>query len=123
MCSSDLLLVTFLGWEGVGTCSYFLISFWHERDSAATAGKKAFVTNRVGDWGFMMAMFFALWSLGSLDYLHLSEHASSLSTTTATAIARPFRQTDRLSNTPVFYRYGGLFSSVLIDYKCAVAIM
>ena len=56
------MLVTFLGWEGVGTCSYFLISFWHEKDSAATAGKKAFVTNRVGDWGFMMAMFFAFWA-------------------------------------------------------------
>ena len=49
------LLVTFLGWEGVGACSYFLISFWHTRDSAATAGKKAFVTNRVGDWGVMIA--------------------------------------------------------------------
>ncbi len=53
------MLVTFLGWEGVGTCSYFLIAFWHTRESAATAGKKAFVTNRVGDWGFMMAMFLA----------------------------------------------------------------
>ena len=53
------LLVTFLGWEGVGTCSYLLISFWHTRESAATAGKKAFVTNRVGDWGFMVAMFLA----------------------------------------------------------------
>ena len=63
------MLVTFLGWEGVGTCSYFLISFWHERESAATAGKKAFVTNRVGDWGFMMAMFLAFWAVGSLDYL------------------------------------------------------
>ena len=51
------LLVTFLGWEGVGTCSYLLISFWHQRESAATAGKKAFVTNRIGDWGFMLAMF------------------------------------------------------------------
>ena len=51
------LLVTFLGWEGVGTCSYLLISFWHTRESAATAGKKAFVTNRVGDWGVMLAMF------------------------------------------------------------------
>ncbi len=80
------MLVTFLGWEGVGTCSYFLISFWHEKDSAATAGKKAFVTNRVGDWGFMMAMFFAFWAVGSLDYLHINEAASSLSTTTATAI-------------------------------------
>ncbi len=81
------MLVTFLGWEGVGTCSYFLISFWHEKDSAATAGKKAFVTNRVGDWGFMMAMFFAFWAVGSLDYLHINEAAGSLSASTATAIA------------------------------------
>jgi NADH-quinone oxidoreductase subunit L len=50
-------LVTFLGWEGVGLCSYLLISFWFERNSAAVAGKKAFVTNRVGDFGFMLAMF------------------------------------------------------------------
>ena len=63
------LLVTFLGWEGVGTCSYFLISFWHERESAATAGKKAFVTNRVGDWGFMLAMFFAFQATGTLSYI------------------------------------------------------
>ncbi len=53
------LLVTFLGWEGVGTCSYLLISFWHTRESAATAGKKAFITNRVGDFGVMLAMFLA----------------------------------------------------------------
>ena len=81
------MLVTFLGWEGVGTCSYFLISFWHERESAATAGKKAFVTNRVGDWGFMMAMFFTFWAVGSLDWTNLAESAGSLSTSTATAIA------------------------------------
>ena len=61
------LLVTFLGWEGVGTCSYLLIAFWHTRESAATAGKKAFVTNRVGDWGFMMAMFLAFSTVGSLS--------------------------------------------------------
>jgi len=79
------MLVTFLGWEGVGTCSYFLIAFWHEKDSAATAGKKAFVTNRVGDWGFMMAMFFAFWAVGSLDYSVINH--SVLSTSTATAIA------------------------------------
>jgi len=83
------LLVTFLGWEGVGACSYFLISFWHEKDSAATAGKKAFVTNRVGDWGFMMAMFFAFWAISSIDYLELTHAAEGgvLSKTTATAIA------------------------------------
>jgi NADH-quinone oxidoreductase subunit L len=81
------LLVTFLGWEGVGTCSYFLIAFWHERASAATAGKKAFITNRVGDWGFMMAMFFAFQATGTLSYLGLGAAADGLSKTTATAIA------------------------------------
>jgi NADH-quinone oxidoreductase subunit L len=85
------LLVTFLGWEGVGTCSYFLISFWHERASAATAGKKAFVTNRVGDWGFMMAMFFAFWATNphTLSYIGINEAAAGgkFATTTATAIA------------------------------------
>ena len=61
-------LVTFLGWEGVGLCSYLLISFWFERNRAAVAGKKAFVTNRVGDFGFMLAMFLIFAELGSLDY-------------------------------------------------------
>ncbi len=79
------MLVTFLGWEGVGTCSYLLIAFWHEKDSAATAGKKAFITNRVGDWGFMMAMFFAFWAVGSLDYSVINH--SVLTTQMATAIA------------------------------------
>ncbi len=69
------LLVTFLGWEGVGTCSYFLIAFWHTRDSAATAGKKAFVTNRIGDWGFMVAMFLAFQALGSVSFSVLNEAA------------------------------------------------
>jgi NADH-quinone oxidoreductase subunit L len=83
------LLVTFLGWEGVGTCSYFLISFWHVRESAATAGKKAFVTNRVGDWGFMIAMFLAFQAVGSVSYGALNEAAEggALAETTATAIA------------------------------------
>lgn len=81
------MLVTFLGWEGVGTCSYFLIAFWHERESAATAGKKAFITNRVGDWGFMMAMFLAFWAVGSLDYSVVNGGAAGMASTTSTAIA------------------------------------
>jgi NADH-quinone oxidoreductase subunit L len=81
------LLVTFLGWEGVGTCSYFLISFWHERERAATAGKKAFITNRVGDWGFMLAMFFAFQATGTLSYLGINAAADGMAKTTATAIA------------------------------------
>jgi NADH-quinone oxidoreductase subunit L len=83
------LLVTFLGWEGVGTCSYFLIAFWHTRQSAATAGKKAFITNRVGDFGFMLAMFLAFEAVGSVSYSVLNGAAEdgSLARTTGTAIA------------------------------------
>ena len=81
------MLVTFLGWEGVGTCSYLLISFWHERESAATAGKKAFVTNRVGDWGFMLAMFFAFQAIGTLSYSVSTPRRAPMAQTTATAIA------------------------------------
>jgi NADH-quinone oxidoreductase subunit L len=83
------MLVTFLGWEGVGTCSYLLISFWHTRESAATAGKKAFVTNRVGDWGFMLAMFLAFSSVGTLSFDGLNHAAEegALAASTATAIA------------------------------------
>lgn len=82
------LLVTFLGWEGVGLCSYLLISFWFEKPSAATAGKKAFVTNRVGDVGFMLAMFLiiATPSLGSLSYENLQGSAAVVPGITATAI-------------------------------------
>ena len=83
------LLVTFLGWEGVGACSYFLISFWHTRDSAATAGKKAFVTNRVGDWGMMVAMFLAFSAVGTLSYEGINHAAEKggLAAVTATGIA------------------------------------
>src|SRR6185312_4013443 len=83
------LLVTFLGWEGVGTCSYFLISFWQVRQSAATAGKKAFVTNRVGDFGFMIAMFLAFESVGSISYsvLNHSAETGTITQTAATGVA------------------------------------
>jgi len=83
----DNLLVTFLGWEGVGACSYFLISFWFEKDENASAGKKAFVTNRIGDWGFMLAMFLAFATVGSLSYTTLAEEAGGIAPVTATAIA------------------------------------
>jgi NADH-quinone oxidoreductase subunit L len=83
----DNLLLTFLGWEGVGTCSYLLISFWHEKEANATAGKKAFVTNRIGDWGFMVAIFLAFAALGSIRYTDISAGAAGLATATATGIA------------------------------------
>ena len=83
------LLVTFLGWEGVGACSYFLISFWHTRDSAAVAGKKAFVTNRIGDWGVMTAIFVAFSTVGSVSYgaINKAAHEGSISKAAISAIA------------------------------------
>jgi NADH-quinone oxidoreductase subunit L len=85
----DNLLLTFLGWEGVGACSYFLISFWHTSDANASAGKKAFITNRVGDWGFMVAIFLAFATFGTIQYeeLFASIHGNGIAETTATAIA------------------------------------
>jgi NADH-quinone oxidoreductase subunit L len=80
------LLVTFLGWEGVGACSYWLISFWFTNEANASAGKKAFVTNRIGDWGFMIAIFLAFASVGSINYADITAGAPGLAAVTATGI-------------------------------------
>ena len=61
------LLVLFVGWEGVGLASYLLIGFWFEDPEKARAGKKAFVTNRIGDAGFLLGMFAVFWAVGTLD--------------------------------------------------------
>ncbi len=83
------LAVMFIGWEGVGLCSYLLIGFWYKKDSAANAGKKAFITNRVGDFGFLLGMGLLIATLGTLDISeigHLVE-AGRIGTGTATAVA------------------------------------
>ncbi len=61
-------LVLFVGWEGVGLCSYLLIGFYFHKKSAADAGKKAFIVNRIGDFGFSLAMFLIMVTFGSLDF-------------------------------------------------------
>jgi len=61
-------LLMFVGWEGVGLCSYLLIGFWFEKKSATDAGKKAFIVNRIGDFGFILGLFIIFWQVGSLDY-------------------------------------------------------
>jgi len=65
---ADNFLFSFLGWEGVGFCSYGLVGFWFQRDIAAVAAKKAFVTNRVGDLGFLFAIFLMFAHFGSVNY-------------------------------------------------------
>ena len=80
-------LVLFIGWEGVGLCSYLLIGYYFNKVSAAKAATKAFVVNRIGDAGFLLAMFLIFVNFRTLDYLTVFEQASRLSTETATAIA------------------------------------
>ncbi|MES2393286.1 MAG: NADH-quinone oxidoreductase subunit L [Acidobacteriota bacterium] len=65
---SSSFLLLFVGWEGVGLASYLLIGFYFTKDSAATAGKKAFVVNRIGDFGFLLAMFLLIAHYGSLSF-------------------------------------------------------
>jgi len=64
---ADNLLLIFLGWEGVGLCSYFLIGFWYEQKFTGDAAKKAFIVNRIGDFGFMIAMFFIFSNFNTLE--------------------------------------------------------
>jgi NADH-quinone oxidoreductase subunit L len=79
------LLVTFVGWEGVGVCSYWLVSFWFFRESAASAGKKAFIYNRIGDVGFLLAVFLIFSKTGTLTYVTIFAHRHLLSGGSVTA--------------------------------------
>ena len=83
---ADNYLVLFVGWEGVGLASYLLIGFWQERPSAATAAKKAFVVNRVGDLGMSLAVMLMLASFGSSAFVDVNLGAPGLSGTAATAM-------------------------------------
>ena len=77
----------FVGWELVGLCSYLLISFWQTRPSAAAAGKKAFVVNRIGDFGFMVALMVIFASFGTLSYTEvLQDPGEVIGAGTATAV-------------------------------------
>ncbi len=80
-------VIMFMGWEGVGLCSYLLIGFWFKNDNYNYAAKKAFIMNRIGDLGFLLAVFWLLNRLGTATYTDVFEQAStSLSTTDVTGI-------------------------------------
>jgi NADH-quinone oxidoreductase subunit L len=76
-------LVMFVGWEGVGLCSYLLIGYWYEKKSASDAGKKAFITNRVGDWGFLLGVFLVFVTFGTFDFKAVAAAASAMPVETA----------------------------------------
>jgi NADH-quinone oxidoreductase subunit L len=78
-------LLMFIGWEGVGLASYLLIGFWFVKDSAASAGKKAFIVNRIGDFGFLIALFLIIKNYHSLDFTTVFQAVSPLAKETSGA--------------------------------------
>lgn len=83
---ADNLLVMFLGWEGVGLCSYLLIGFWYEERKNSAAASKAFIVNRVGDFAFLLAMFILVKELGSLDFDSVLSGAEAMSEGTVSMV-------------------------------------
>ncbi|HTS11362.1 MAG TPA: NADH-quinone oxidoreductase subunit L [Candidatus Limnocylindrales bacterium] len=80
------LILMFVGWEGVGLCSYLLIGFWFLKKSAADAGKKAFITTRIGDFGFTIGILLAFWTFRSVDFGTIFSQVSSLAPESATSV-------------------------------------
>src|SRR6266850_1934702 len=76
-------LVMFVGWEGVGLCSYLLIGFWFQKKSASDAGKKAFIVNRIGDFGFILGVLLAFVRFGTVDFQEIARAAAAVSPETA----------------------------------------
>jgi NADH-quinone oxidoreductase subunit L len=76
-------LVMFMGWEGVGLCSYLLVGYWYEKKSASDAGKKAFITNRIGDWGFILGVFLVYSVFGTFDFRAVQNAAATMPVETA----------------------------------------
>jgi len=83
---ADNYLLMFVGWEGVGLCSYLLIGYWYQRPSATNAGNKAFIVNRIGDAGFLLGIFSLFVTFGSVRYADIFPHAKIMSEAAATAI-------------------------------------
>ncbi|MBV8756444.1 MAG: NADH-quinone oxidoreductase subunit L, partial [Deltaproteobacteria bacterium] len=86
------LPVMFIGWEGVGLCSFLLIGFWYENESYANAGRKAFVVNRIGDFCFLLGMFLLFWAVKTLDFQELKDLSK-----TGAAYVQPFWGRERLA--------------------------
>src|SRR6202040_1378516 len=78
-------LMMFVGWEGVGLASYLLIGFWFTKDSAASAGKKAFIVNRIGDFGFLIGLFLIIQHFHSLDFTKVFDQVQPLAAETSGA--------------------------------------
>ncbi|NUN47269.1 MAG: NADH-quinone oxidoreductase subunit L [Candidatus Brocadiae bacterium] len=112
---ADNLLVLFVGWEGVGLCSYLLIGFWYEDPEKALAGRKAFIVNRIGDFGFVLGMFGLFVVFGSLDFTAIQQNLLTaqdrlqapvpflnITTVTAITLALFFGATGKSAQIPLY---------------------
>src|SRR5215471_7398105 len=84
---ADNFLLMFVGWEGVGLCSYLLIGFYLDKDEAAPAAKKAFIANRVGDWGFVLGLMLIFFKTGSISFF--DKHAQGVTSALGAIAAIP----------------------------------
>jgi len=91
--------VMFIGWEGVGMCSFLLIGFWFEKEEYANAAKKAFVVNRIGDFFFLLGMFLLFWATKTLDFAQLE--------TTGAQFVQPFWGNERLAAAAAIFLFLG----------------
>jgi NADH-quinone oxidoreductase subunit L len=104
---AENLLLLFVGWEGVGLCSYLLIGFWYDKTENANAGKKAFVVNRIGDAGFLVGLFVLFWGLGAqgtwtLSFAEIARHAHVLPAATVTAVLLFVGATGKSAQLPLY---------------------
>jgi NADH-quinone oxidoreductase subunit L len=83
---SDNFVGLFIGWEGVGLCSYLLIGFWYEKESASWAGNEAFIMNRVADLGMLMGLFLIYWQFGTFEYDAVFAHVGDINVSVVTTI-------------------------------------
>src|SRR5256886_15485878 len=109
---ADNFLLMFVGWEGVGLCSYLLIGYYFERQEAGDAAKKAFITNRVGDWGFVMGIMLTFFLTGSISFFNKPDHgvASALQIIAAMPV-------DPFTRHAIFA--GGITSIAVLFFICA----
>jgi len=101
------LILLFIGWEGVGLCSYLLISFWFTKKSATDAGNKAFIVNRIGDFGFLLGGFIIFWAAGTLQFPELAARAPHVftvggGTITAATLLLLFGATGKSAQIPLY---------------------
>ncbi len=119
-------VLMFVGWEGVGLCSYLLIGFYFHRKSASDAANKAFIVNRIGDAGFILGMFFVAWLCGSLRFIDVTGFARQHTSTSdgqslrdrgdAAAVRRSVRQVGAASSVRVVAgRDGGPYAGLRLD--------